>query len=241
MNHQLKKAFGIIIALCIIQTAATAQQGALITVRDFEVWSAAEIKYEASEKWTLGLEQQLRMRDNASEVDQYFTEFNMKKDVSKSFYYSLGFRYIRDNDNQGDIQGYENNFRYNLDFGYKHKVQKFDVNYRVRFQRRNEIGLTRAEGDEANNHLRLRVAAKYNIKKWKLDPEASSEIFYNLQQGEHFNKFRLTLSTKYKLKKYGALGAFYRIEKALATSYPKTTHIAGIEYNYTIKRKKKND
>lgn len=234
-------AIGFLALLCSTSLVSFAQQGANITLRDFELWSAAKVKYKATEKLTLGLEQQLRLKNDASQVDQYFTEFDLKKQVSNSIHYGIGLRYVRDNDNQGEVQGYENYFRYNIDLGYRHKVQQFKLNYRLRFQRKNELGVTKAQGDIANNHLRFKVEANYNIKKWKLDPEVSTEIFYNLANGENFNKFRFTAGTQYKLKRVGSIGLFYRIERELQSSYPQTTYIAGFKYTYTIKRKKQDD
>lgn len=241
MNIKNKFTFGLLAFFSILCFKSQAQQGATITTSDLELWTGAELNYQATDKLSLGLEQQLRLRNNASEVDQYFTEFNLKKEVNKSFYYSLGFRYIRDNDQQGDIQAYENNFRYNLDLGYKQNINKLKLNYRLRYQRRNELGISIAEGDEPRNYMRLKVGADYKIKNWKLDPSFSTELFYNMNQGEGFDKFRLTLGTKYKIKKVGALLPFYRLERELGATYPKNTYILGFKFIYNIKRKNKNE
>jgi hypothetical protein len=53
-----------------------------------------------------------------------------------------------------------------------------------------------------------------------------------------FDKLRLTLGTSYDFKKYGELGIYYRLERQLGFSYPKTTNIVGLNYVYTIKKRK---
>ena len=188
------------------------------------------------------MEQQLRLDSNSTEVDAYFTELNAKYKTESGFVLGGGFRFIRQNDNEGKIQGYENHIRYNFDLGYKHTISRLKLGYRVRFQSKNELGVSKAEGDYANNHLRLKVGGEYNIKKWKFDPKLSIELFHHMEEGKEngLDKFRATIGTSYDLKKQGDLGVFYRIERELNpiyVDYPKTTYIVGLSYIYTIKLK----
>ena len=99
------------------------------------------------------------------------------------------------------------------------------------------MGISREDGDVANVHLRFKVAAGYNIKKWKLDPVLSAEIFNQRGIDSGFDKFRVTLATGYKVKKVGEFGAFYRLERELNATYPMTTYILGLNYTYTLKLK----
>ncbi len=237
MKNKFSIAICLIIILAIFNIKSYAQQGTSIKLRDFELWSAAELKYKVNKKLTIGLEQQLRLKDDATQVDQAFTQFFVKKQFIKSMHYGLGLRYIRDNDNQGDLQAYENHFRFHFDLGYNHKVNQFKLKYRLRLQTKNQMGVSKADGDLSRSHIRLKISTAYNIKKWKLDPEVSAEIFNNLRQGENFDKFRFTLGTKYKMKTLGAIGAFYRIEQELNATNPITIYIAGLKYTYTLKRK----
>ncbi len=233
----------IIILLSVIYThSAFAQNGEYITVRDLESWGSLNLKYKISKKWRIGLEEQFRFSNNSSEIDSYFTELSTDYNFSKHVFGGIGFRYIRQNDNVGKIQGFENHTRFHFDLGYSHNLQRFSLEYRLRFQTKNELGISKEEGDHANNHLRLKVAAGYNIKKWKLDPEFSAEIFRHYEKGEQngFNKFRFTIGTKYKMKSFGKIGVFYRMEKELNVNYPMTTNIIGFKYTYTLKRKKKD-
>lgn len=80
----------------------------------------------------------------------------------------------------------------------------------------------------------------YNFNNWKLDPKFSAEIFNHFEEGKEngFDKYRLTLGTKYEFKQMGALGLFYRIEKELNETILETTNIIGLKYSYTIRNKK---
>ena len=238
----MKKAQYIIILISVIfAQALIAQDGEYITIRDLESWSSVGLKYKITHHWSLGLEEQLRLKDNSSKVDAYLTELNTNYDFSDRVSGGIGLRYIRDNDTSGDVQGFENHMRLHFDLEYKREIERLSFDTRIRFQTKNELGISSDQGDYANNHLRLKMGLKYNIKKWKLDPEFSSEIFRHYEQGEQkeFDKFRITLQTKYKIKGYGKIGAFYRMEKELNVAYPKTTNIVGLKYTYTFKNSKK--
>jgi hypothetical protein len=216
---------------------ATAQNGTSYTVRDLESWTSAKLKYQFSKKLDFGIEEQLRLKDNARTVDQYFTEITAGYDITKHIGIGLGGRYIKQNDNVGKIQGYENHFRWNADLAYKHKIERFDLKYRIRYQNKDELQISEAQGDTAKHTVRLKVSADYDIKNWKLDPEVAAELFNRLNNSEGLYRIRFTVGTTYEFKKAGELGAFYRIEKALQGNSPKTTNIIGVQYQYTLKRK----
>ncbi len=201
--------------------------------KDLESWNSINLEYKLNKKWSFDLEAQLRLKENASEVSEYFGEFNTTYSISKNFKLGTGFRYIRENDNVGNVQGYENHFRYHLDALYKHKINDFSIKYRLRYQNKNELGVD----DYENQHFRFKTAIKYNFKNWKLDPEISGELYNHFEKDEKngFDKYRLTLGTDYKIKNMGSIGLFYRIEKELNVSIPETTNIIGLKYSYTFK------
>ena len=230
----------ILVALFFSQSLFS-QNGESITVRDFEAWGSVSLNYKFNKHWKFSLEEQLRLRNNASEIDAYFSQFSTRYDISKQLYAGFGFRYLKENDNTGAVEGYEANSRLNFDLGYTTDYPRLDVEYRLRYQTKNEVGITKEDGDIASKHLRFKTSVGYNIKNWKFDPEFSVEIFRHFEEGQvnDFNKFRMTLRTKYKMKEFGKIGLFYRMEIALNTAYPFTTNILGLKYSYTIKNRNK--
>ena len=206
---------------------------------DWGSWNTIGLEYKLDKKWTFSLEEQLRLKENISVVDEYFTQLGAEYKLFKGFNLAGGVRYIRQNDNQGNIQGYENHFRYNIDATYKHDVDNFTLGYRLRYQNKNELGVSAAEGDYANQNIRLKASIEYNIKKWKLDPKFSAELFNHFEKEDDngFSKYRLTFGTDYKIKKIGKIGVFYRFEKELNVDLPDVTNIIGLKFIYTIKNK----
>lgn len=202
---------------------------------DLENWTAINLKYKLNKKWSFDIEGQLRLKEDISEISEYFTELNTTYSISKGFKIGAGIRYIKENDNVGKIQGYEDHFRFHVDASYKHKINDFTLKYRLRYQNKNELGVD----DYDNQHFRFKTSLEYNFKNWKLDPIISGEIYNHLEKGEEngFDKYRITLGTEYKFKEMGTLGLFYRIEKELNETIPETTNIIGLKYSYTFKNK----
>lgn len=213
--------------LILFTTMATAQNNS-----DFETWSSLSLKYKFNKKLDLTLEEQLRLKENSSVVDQLFTEAQLGYEIINNVKLAAAVRYSRSNDNEGRIQGYENLIRYNLDISYKHDIERFSLNYRVRFQSRNEIGIT----DDPQNKTRFRISTEYNIRDWKLDPYFGLELFKE-QQETGLEKLRFTLGTEYKFKNDNEFGIFYRIERPQNNNTIEITNILGVQYRFNRERK----
>lgn len=205
-------------------------------LNDWESWNAVGLKYKLNKKWSFELEENLRLKENISEIDKYFTQLGANYKINKHFKVGAAARYISENDNTGKVQGYENYFRYHLEVLYDHKINDFSFEYRLRYQNKNELGVD----DYANQHLRLKAAVTYNIPHWKLDPEISAEIFNHIENGDDdgFDRYRLTIGSTYDMKDYGKIKFYYRYKKQLNEEFPETKNIIGLKYTYTIKNNK---
>ena len=234
--REVLKIVGVIVAVMMLSVVSIAQEGQYIEVRDFETWTSAKLKLKPNKKWTFGLQGQLRLDNNSSELKGFFTELTGGYKLFKGMEIGLGLRYINKNDNEGKVQGTEHYFRYHFDASYKHKIDRFALKYRFRYQNRNEIGLSKEEGDVHTQYFRLKASVTYNIKDWKLDPVFSGEIFSKYGYSNGFSDYRLTIGTNYKMKNFGKIGVFYRLENEISSFYPKTTHILRVKYTYTIKK-----
>lgn len=231
------KAISALFAIALIFQTTYAQDGYTLVTRDLELWTTAGIKFEPVKKFSIRLDQGFRFNHNASQLDQALTQLSFKIKPVKRFYLGGGIRYIKD---RGGNELFDNDLRFQLDLGYVEKLKKLRLEARLRYQNKNELGVSKDEGDYYKQYLRFKAGAKYNISNWKLDPELSAEIFRDLTKYTGgFDNLRFTLGTSYSTKKFGSFGAYYRLERELQVSYPKTTSIIGINYTYTIKPKKK--
>ena len=217
-------------------SCSLAQEGTLVEVRDLETWNTLGFRYKTASDWDLNVNQSLRLKSNSSLVSNVFTEFEAAYKGWKRWEIASGFRVIRDNDTQGDVQGWETHLRYHYDLTYGHKVDRFKLSYRLRYQSKNELGVGQEDGDYPSRYVRLKVSGRYNIRNWKLDPRVSAELFRHYEQGEinRLETFRWTVGTSYDITDWGTLRCFYRMERELYGSFPKTTNIIGASFRITL-------
>lgn len=215
-----------------------AQDGATVVTSDFESWFSAGLRLKVHKKWTFELSEHIRLEQNSSQIDQYFTNLAIGYEAFKFLEFGAAFRFSQYQENDGT---YSPHYRINLDAAFKHKIKRFSFNYRLRYQFRNELGETSVDGDYLKHGFRLRAKAKYNIKKIPLEPSLSVEMFnvYEKYTLFKFDKLRFTAALAYDFKKYGKVRLFYSLEQDVFTAYPKTVGILGLGYVYTIKIKKK--
>jgi hypothetical protein len=222
----------ILIGLLFLQNTLAQEDNGLAS------WNAIGVKYKLNKKITFDLEQHLRYKEDFTLIDEYFTQFETGYKFAKNFELVGGLRFIRENDTEGRLQGYENHFRFQTDLKYEHEINNLNVGYRFRYQNKNNLD----EDDVARQNFRFKTNLKYKIKKWPLDPSFSAEIFNRYRtdgNANGFSKYRLTFGTDFKLKKIGKFKFYYRLEKELNVDIPETLKIIGLKYTYTIKNKKK--
>ena len=203
---------------------------------DFQFWSSVGVKYKLGKRLKFSLDQNLRMKEQANEVDEYFTEFGVEFEIFKDFELGVGLRHITENDNVGKKQGFENHFRYNVDLSYKYEAHRFDFSHRLRYQNKNQLGISVEDGDIPGENLRFKSSLGYNIRKWPLDPEFSVELFNAFRDGEQIkmNKYRITFGTEYDWDKIGEFGVYYRFEESTLINRPRKISVVGFNYTYSI-------
>ena len=221
------------LALFLVQ-AIMAQEESNVLSKDFESWTSATFNYSLNTYWKVDLNQQLRLKENSSQVDVYFTQLGIRYKLNNNLFIAGGLRYIRENDNKGKIQGYENHFRWNGDLMYKLSIQGFSMKNRLRYQSKTELNVSDAIDRSA---FRIKTGLSYNIKKTKFAPWLSSELFHDPNLENEINKIRYTIGISYFMKNIGKLSTFYRFEDKLSKISPKQTHIIGLKYEYSTKKR----
>lgn len=200
---------------------------------DFNLWSSLRFDYKINKKLKIGVEEQLRLKENSSVIDNYFTEFHLDYELHKYFEISGAYRFTKSHDNKGKIHGYENQYRYNFDATVKHDIGRGDAAFRSRYQNKNDFG----EIENSSQQLRYKATYNYNINHWKFDPKLSFELFQVIQSEENsgFQKYRIGTGTSYDIKNLGEIEVYYNFQKGLNTNTSEVTHILGLGYKYTLK------
>ena len=137
-----------------------------VVTSDLEQWTSIGISKKINKKWEMSLEQNFRFKEDASQFDVYFSDLGIDYKFNKHFYIGANYRFYQNKNNEGD---FKTQHRWSTDITYKHKIKRFRLAYRIRFQNKDEDFYTNESGNNLYN-LRNRLSVKYNIKNFKLDP-----------------------------------------------------------------------
>lgn len=221
------------IALILLTTKPSYSQD----TEDLEGWSAIELGLKASNKLSFSVSEHLRYRNDISTIRNYFTQVKVNYELFKNFELGGGVRYITDNDDVGNKQGREYMFRYQFDAVFKQKIDRVMVSFRLRYQNKNQLGISKSEGDIPTEYTRYRMGLSYKVKPLKINVKLFGEVFNeskSLEENKGFNRHRYTLRLNRKFKNFGTLGIFYAIQDDYSTPIKKCKSIIGFKYNYNI-------
>ncbi|MCD4768713.1 MAG: DUF2490 domain-containing protein [Bacteroidales bacterium] len=201
-------------------------------IRDLELWASTGVSKKINKHWKISLDQEFRFTKDISQFDIYFVDLGIDYKFNKHFTAGANYRFYQNKNRDGVFQ---TEHRWSTDFQYRHKISRFTIAYRLRFQNKDEDFFTDESGNNLYN-LRNKLSVDYNIKSFKLDPCFDIELFRRFEKGEdsYFNKIRWTIGLEYPLKKFGDLELFYRIDNELNQDYAKDTYIIGLGYKVSF-------
>jgi len=232
-QNQMKATF---LSLLILATAAVSSAQEVRVVQDFETWTSVSFKYKVNKQWRFGISENLRLNTNSSTVDQHFLEltgtFKPIKKLSTSVEWRLGGKKRTDS--------FQTFSRWFFAGVYEVEIGRLSLKPRLAFQTRNQY-LGDISLKDVDKHFRYRLGIDYNIRNWKLDPEASFELFRHSDNddGSEFSKYRIRIGTRIDIKDASSLKLFIAYEDELNKKYPLQATIVGIKYNFSAKRNSK--
>ena len=137
-------------------------------------------------------------------------------------------RYYFKNDNSGDIQGFENLYRYRFGIEKKFNTNYFNLDLRVAYQ--NRVSLDRK--DRFKKRLRIRPSAEIKIKDWTNRPKLFYEYFDEIQ-GKDQKVHRYGFSKKINIKKSQSLTLRYLYQKYIEKySSNSSANIISVKYSF---------
>lgn len=222
---------------------------------DFGIWTSLGATKKLDKKWTVGLEAELRNRNDSKTISRWTGEVSASYKIQPWLKASAAYKLIDDNNREKityHTDGSENNWRPSY-WGLKHRVslsltgsvdlggwslslrERWQYTYRPekvtsRYDFDNEWWEKTTVKGKGKNVLRSRLQVEYNIPKCKIDPFAHVELFnaWNIQ------KVRYTLGADWKLQKRHVVTAFYRYQDVNGDDDDNDpdSHILGLGYTY---------
>ncbi len=163
---------------------------------------------------------EIRFQDDFT-VDEYIFEGKLGYEPLKFLDLSVSYRY---NTNvKSDGNEVSNNFVF--DATGKTDYERFDGSLRLRFTNDYDAGDIPWE----TFYFRPRAKIKYNIRKVKIDPYVSYELFYNIKNKDLY-KGRFDIGFSRDLAKHHEIGVYYRNQDYF--SIRNSVHILGIDYEF---------
>lgn len=207
--------------------------------QSFESWNALQLQYEPTEKLSLTLEAQLRLKSVGETYNMSFVEAQAIYDLQPFLDLGVGYRNFDRLDDVGKKQGHE---QYNRFFGFAQVKTEFDQ-FVLRFRVQHQVKTQRYVIDQPkdNSRWRYKFSSRYNISNWDIDPRLSIEFFMldEFYSNEAYDKFRLSIGSKKRFSNTNALSFKYQYEKKVGTSEPASFHILSLRYEFLLKPKAK--
>ena len=202
----------------------------------FESWNALQIQYSPTDKLSLDIETQLRLKSMGDTYNMSFIQLEAQYEPQPYVEVGVGFRNFDRLDDIGKQQGHE---KFNRFYGYvqaKKSFERLDIRFRLQHQVRNQ--LDNSESPKNNSRWRYKLSSIYNIPNWALDPRLSIEFFMldEFYSKEAYDKYRLSLGTKKRFSKSRALSVKYLFEKNIGINGSKPFHILSLRYEYRFVR-----
>lgn len=200
---------------------------------DFQFWPQIQIGYELSDKFKLSLEEEVRLRENASQIKKELTDLGLTYKVSKFLRLSLNYRLELTYDNP-DERSWRNGIY--GDITLRKEIQRFRLDYRIRFQSPKVEAISEISTQNQWLKNRHKISLEYNVKGIRLTPEIEAELFlpFKRQESLAFDEYRLWAKLSYGLNKKNEIGIKYGIQQEINASDPLRAYILGISYSLDI-------
>lgn len=196
---------------------------------DFQIWSKLSLKKKINKEITIIFQQDVRLQQNASLFKDYITFLGGQYSFNKSFKIRGIYRYTHSPTIE---DGTINEHRFYADIMLRHKIDRFRLKYRGRYQ------LKYIQFDINRWHyLRNRFTVEYNIPKIPLTPYTEYEFYYSLNNPVENSviRSRYTLGADYKINKRMSVYSYYRLiirREYLKTPY--NNYILGVGVKFSI-------
>ncbi len=198
---------------------------------DFQIWTTAGISKKITKDISLSIEQELRFYNNASFAKKYFTDIGVNYELLKFIDISLNYRFIKNRENNSL---FETQNRYYTDICLKRSFNRFRFSFRTRYQVQQENKINKEMGEPTDIYNRNKLSIKYNIPKFPVSPNISSELFYQFDKayGNKFDKVRFQFGLEYSILKDHKIEIYYMFQHEIMQAEPEKTYILGLSYSY---------
>lgn len=226
---------------------------------DFGVWSEVNVEKKINSRWDIGASAELRMRDDASEVDRWSAGIDVSYKVAKWLKASAGYSFLNDNiykvsTKQKVADYYGQRHRFNISLTGSQDFGRLSVTLRERWQYtyRPEKSVWRyyAEGlpyagknaDLDDDDVPYKHTFDSKAKnvwrnrlqlKYKLTKQWRPYVNAETYVAKSWEKTRYSLGTEFRINKQHSFDVKYLFQDIRSNDNDETdSHIIGLGYTY---------
>ena len=189
---------------------------------DFQLWNTLNLSKKINKSFRADIKYGARFRENASLLSTQFIDFKVKYKENKRWSFAIGYRSISD---YTISNNYDSKNRFYADAYFSKKLKRYF------FSLRNRV-LTQLSNNVSKEVVRQKYKLAYNIKKTKLSPSISIELFYSLEN--YFYKTRNSFELAYQINKKIDFSLVYKIENEFNVVDPFTLFIFEPKISYKL-------
>jgi hypothetical protein len=206
------------------------------------MWNTFSIEKEFTKKFSLMIDEELRLRDNFSRLNLFYTNIGASYKFIKNGKASLIYRPIQKY--LGTNRSFSFRNRLMLDLSYKYKFADFSLSYRSRIQSEIRDYYVSEKGKNPEWFWRNKFEFKYYTKKF--EPYFGTELRYQIIDSRNpetnygWHRGRYFAGIDYNINKNNSFGIYFLIQKEYGISSADDLYIVGLQYSLTLERSKKN-
>ena len=201
-------------------------------INDAGLWTSFSLEAKLAKKISVNLSEELRFKENISEIGTAFTEAGLSYKLNKHFQVSANYRFTqkRRTDNN-----YNTKQRVYIDVKYDKKIKPIKVTFRSRLQDEFPQRGHSADAGATNFYIRNKLNIEWDLDK-PFAPYLSAELFspLNYPREYFFDNIRSSAGIEYTPAKNHKIDLYYMIQNELNVSNPETDFILGIGYSFKL-------
>lgn len=221
------------------------------TYADAGSWNTLNLDYAISKKLAVVFTQEVRIKENYSRLNLFYSELGLEYAINKFIKTSLSYRFTQ---KYKDENWFGFRHRYTWDINFKYKWEKLTLGYRNRIQAEYKDTYSSENGKIPEWYLRSRFSLSYQVNK-KISPYINTELRYQLRDANNiesegtWHRVRYQAGIDYRLNDFSKVGVYYLIQREYNSNTIENQYITGLEYSVSLKnsplfkkkKKKKKD
>lgn len=200
---------------------------------DFELWTSIGISKKINKKFELGLKDDLRFYNNATQIKKNFTQLSCIYKPFSFISFKLAYRFITKKE-----LNFSTSFRHLVlgNLKLNQQIDRFKISYRVQFQQKYSSVFSSETGSIPSSYLRHKWYLDYKIRGTRFSPRLAFETFQNMNIQDRFyqKKQRFTLACTHESKQKNETTLFLTFQRELNQVNPINSIIFGMKYNFSI-------